>query len=362
MTLHTSTLPVWRAALAAALLCVLSGCAAGPAHVALPPGTQATAPALPPENAERLERLAAGRAGADLGGDYVLGNGDVITVKAFDLEDVNQRVRVDGNGNVTLPLLDSVPVAGHTVAQVQDDLTHRLGEYMYKPRVTVFVEEYRSQQVAVLGAVNRPGMISQTTKSATVSDLLSAAGGPTPEAGSRIVLVPVETRHGSTAGTLDGSPAGTASFDDSQLAGAVVIDTHETDEQIRRRFFDLPVRAGDLIWVPAAGKFIAEGWVAKPGVYPLTSGLTVRGAIATAGGLSFPASSAIRVYRAGVNGDTQMRQIDFEEVAALRSPDVFLREGDVVSVGASPVKLPAWAAYRLIADLVHLGMGIKVAP
>jgi polysaccharide export outer membrane protein len=285
----------------------------------------------------------------------------VIAVKAFDLEDVNQRVRVDGNGNIVLPLLDTVPVAGRTVAQVQDDLTHRLGEYMYKPRVTVFVEEYRSQQVAVLGAVNRPGMISQTSKSATVSDLLSAAGGPTPEAGSRIVLLPVEVRHGAI-GALDGSPAGVTSFDDSQLAGALVIDTHETDEQMRRRFLDLPVRAGDLIWVPAAGKFIAEGWVAKPGVYPMTSGLTVRGAIATAGGLSFPASSAIRIYRVGVNGDTQMRQIDFEEVAALRMPDVFLREGDVVSVGSSPVKLPAWAAYRLIADLVHLGMGIKVAP
>lgn len=364
MNLLPSTSPARRAGLATALLCVLSGCAAGPTHIAVPAGTLPAAMLAPAESAARLERLAAERAKAEATGDYLLGTGDVISVKAYDLDDVNQRVRIDGNGDITLPLLEIVPVAGRTVAQVQADLTRRLGEYMYKPRVTVFVEEYRSQQVAVEGAVHRPGNVGQTTRNATVSDTLSAAGGPTPDAGSRIILIPVESRHGAAVGLLNatGPDAATTFERDNMLDGAIVIDTHETEEQIRRQFLDLPVRPGDVLWIPPAGKFIADGWVEKPGVYSLTPGLTVRGAIATAGGLSFPASSAVRIYRPGANGETQMRELDYADVAALRTPDVYLREGDVVSVAASPTKLPAWVAYKMVADLVHLGMGLKVAP
>ena len=359
MTLFANKTIVPGAALAAALFCVLSGCAA-PGHVPVAP-TASLQPAVPSENTDRLDRLIAARNAADSAGDYILGPGDVVTVKAFDLDEVNQRVRVDGNGDITLPLLNTVPVAGHSVAQVQEDLTKRLGEYMFTPRVTVFVEEYRSQQVAVQGAVHHPGMVNQQNRSTTISDTLAAAGGPTPEAGSRIVLIPVESRHGAEIGILDASAA--TSPMDNQLAGAIVIDTHESDEQTRRRFLDLPVRAGDVIWVPMAGKFIAEGWLAKPGVYPLTSGLTVRGAIATAGGFTFPAKpSTVRIYHPGTDGITQMRQVNYSDVAALRSPDVFLHEGDVVSVAASPLKLPAWFMYRFIADMVHLGMGVKMAP
>ncbi len=345
--------------LTAALLCALTGCAAGPAHLTVSPSTTRPAPAVPAENAERLAQLEALRAQGDATGDYVLGTGDVIAVKAFDLEDVNQRVRIDGNGDITLPLLDTVSVAGQTVAQVQQDLTRRLGEYMFKPRITVFVEEYRSQQVSVEGAVHRPGNVSQTARNTTVTDVLSAAGGATAEAGTRMVLVPVESRRGAAVGFLGNAPPTEPAFD-QQLAGAIVIDTLETDAAVRRRFLDLPVRAGDVLWIPAAGKFIAEGWVAKPGVYALTPGLTVHGAIATAGGFSFPASAIVKVFRSGVNGETNVRQVNVGDVAALRSPDLFVREGDVVSVSASPVKLPAWVAYRLVADLVHLGMGLKV--
>src|SRR5206468_8204409 len=112
--------PSWRATLAATLLCALTGCAS---HVALPPGSAGNTPTVPAGNAERLRRLAESRASQAAAGDYVLGPSDVVSVKAFDLEDVNQKVRVDGNGDITLPLLNSVPVAGKTVAQVQDDLT-----------------------------------------------------------------------------------------------------------------------------------------------------------------------------------------------------------------------------------------------
>src|SRR5262245_50594589 len=99
------------AVLTAALFSMLSGCAA-PGHVPVP-RVASTQPAVPSENAERLERLIAARTAADAAGDYILGPGDVVSVKALDLDDLNQRVRVDGNGDIILPLLNTVPVAGH---------------------------------------------------------------------------------------------------------------------------------------------------------------------------------------------------------------------------------------------------------
>src|SRR6185369_12004905 len=89
-------------------------------------------------------------------GDYVLGEGDLISVKAYDLDDLNQRVRVENDGSVTLPLLNRVSVAGRTVSEVQADFTKRLGAFMFSPHVTVFVEEYRSQQVAVEAGPRQP--------------------------------------------------------------------------------------------------------------------------------------------------------------------------------------------------------------
>jgi polysaccharide export outer membrane protein len=285
-------------------------------------------------------------------------------VRAYDLEDLNQRVRVENDGSVNLPLLNRVSVAGRTVSEVQSDLTKRLGTFMFNPHVTVFVEEYRSQQVSVLGAVQRPGPISQTARNTTIREALSAAGGTTAEAGSRYYLLPAEHRVRADAqvietGLLDGSSVEGG----EELTNAVMVDTQEMDAETQRHFFNLPVRGGDVVVVPTRGRFIAEGWVEKPGVYPLNTGLTIRGAIATAGGLRFPASERnVRIYRPGPNGQTQMQQVDFSEVAALKSPDVFIHDGDVVKVSYSAVKLPPYIAYKLVADLFHLGAGIKVAP
>jgi hypothetical protein len=142
-----------------------------------------------------------------------------------------------------------------------------------------------------------------------------------------------------------------------------VIDSYETDEDTRRKFYDVPVRAGDMLWVPNQGKFIAEGWLEKPGIYTVTPGLTVRGAISAAGGLSFPAASdQIRIYRPGVNGETEMRQVDYNAIAALRTPDIYLREGDVLSVSSDPAKLPPYLAWKAMIEMVRFGAGVKVAP
>ena len=357
-----------RAALAVAALTVAAGCGAQRA-TAIPAALQspaAVAPAAPAAGGTApLTQLFEQRHNENQDNNYVLGEGDVITVRAYDLDDINQHVRVDSDGAIVLPLLNTVKVGGQTVAQVQQALTTRLGEFMYDPHVSVFVDEYRSQRISVLGAVQRPGPVSQTARNTSIREALSAAGGTTAEAGSRYYLLPAEQRvrldaQAIEARVLDGT-SGVAGGE--ELANAIMIDTQEMDAETQRRFFNLPIRGGDVLVVPIRGKFIAEGWVEKPGTYPLNPGLTLRGAIATAGGLKFPASErTMHIYRPGPNGQTQMQEVNFTAVSALQSPDVFIHDGDVVKVSYSMVKMPPYLFYRVITDLFHLGLGAKIVP
>jgi polysaccharide biosynthesis/export protein len=363
--MNFGTLRSTTPALGLAALALAAGCT--PASVASPKAAMAAAiapPAAAAGTTEPLGALFAQRHDENNDKDYVVGEGDVLAVKAFDMDELNQRVRVDGEGSVTLPLLNTVKVAGQTVSQVQQDLTKRLGEFMYDPHVSVFVEEYRSQLVSVLGAVQRPGPVSQIARNTTVREALSSAGGTTAEAGTRYYLLPAENRalndaQAAERSILDGSGVSGG----QELANAIMVDTQEMDADTQRRFFNLPVRGGDVVIVPQRGKFILEGWVEKPGTYPLNPGLTIRGAIATGGGLQFAASEHdVRIYRPGPNGQTQMTQVNYAQVSSLRSPDVYIHDGDVVRVSYSAAKLPPYLAYKVVADLFHLGLGVKMAP
>jgi polysaccharide export outer membrane protein len=353
------TLQMRQVAAAMAVSALVLGCAhrapvVPPTAAPTAGGLAITAAPLPTENAARLQQLMQQRRSQQSQGDYVLGEGDLLSVQAYDLPDINHKVRVEADGSVNLPLVNRVPVAGRTVAQVQADLTKRLGAYMFNPHVTVSVDEHRSQQVAVEGAVQTPGLVSQTVRNATVRDVLSAAGGTTPVAGSRIYLIPAETRVATAKVTENDAAA-----DSAYRTGAVMVDTAESDLATQRAFFGMPVRSGDVIVVPGSGNFIADGWFAKPGTYALRAGLTLRGAIATAGGLSFPADkTSIRIYQAGVNGQTSVRDVNFADIEAMKAPDVIIHDGDVVQVASTPAKLVPYGFYRFITEIVRVGMRV----
>jgi polysaccharide export outer membrane protein len=364
MKRETSTMQLRRVAVAIAVSTAVIGCAprtpAVPQPVAPTAGGLAiTAAPQHTDNLARLDRLTKQRRTQQSQGDYVLGEGDLISVRAYDLEDLNHKVRVENDGSVNLPLLNRVSVAGRTVAEVQNDLTKRLGAYMFNPHVTVFVEEYRSQQVAVEGAVQRPGLVSQTVRNATVRDVLSAAGGILPTAGSRLYLIPAETRVQVEARQLPPAANGAPSTDTTYSAEGIMIDTAESDATVQQAFFNMPVRSGDVIVVPASGNFIADGWVAKPGTYPLRSGLTLRGALATAGGLSFPADKAsIRIFQAGVNGTLSVRDVNYADIEAMKVPDVLIHDGDVVQVASTTVKLVPYSFYKFLTEIIRVGMRV----
>src|SRR5437867_3397302 len=350
-------LPAWRARLTAAALAGALGCAGGPTLLNVRFGaapTVASEPTPAPAVAARLERLRTDRGPGRGDGDYVLGRGDLLAVRAFDFDQLNQRVRVESDGTIRLPLLNTVPVGGRTLADVEHELTRRLGDYMYDPHVSVFVEEYRSQQVSVEGAVQKPGLINETGRNLTVLDSIAAAGGMTPEAGTIVTFMPTRVRQQAADGS---DPACGTSGQDAAVDGApVVVNTAELDDETRRAFFSMPVREGDVLRVQTAGNFYTTGWFDKPGAYPLHARLTLRAAIAEAEGFSFPAKTDdVHIYRAGPNGKTQLLRVNYDQIAALKAPDVVLRDGDVIDAAGSAAKMVPWAAYKFITTVVHIG-------
>src|SRR5882762_2649079 len=89
---------------------------------------------------------------------YLLGPDDQLEISGPELSDLpNKPVRIDGEGDIQVPLVGRIHVAGLTVQQTEQELNSVLSKYIRKPQVVVGVAEVRSQPVSILGAVNTPG-------------------------------------------------------------------------------------------------------------------------------------------------------------------------------------------------------------
>ena len=102
----------------------------------------------------------------------------------------------------------------------------------------------------------------------------------------------------------------------------------------------MPARPGDIIMVPGGGEVFIQGWVGKPGAYKITSGLTILGAVAAAGGTLFPADNgSIELIRTNNQGQKTSFVANLDAIKAGEQPDLPLREGDVIDVSSTGPKL-----------------------
>lgn len=91
---------------------------------------------------------------------YVLGPNDQITIKAFEVDEIGDRpYRVDGDGDVNLPLIGKVHAGGLSVAQFEDELVNKLKNIVRNPRVIVTIVQFRTEPVFFTGAFRAPGSI-----------------------------------------------------------------------------------------------------------------------------------------------------------------------------------------------------------
>jgi polysaccharide export outer membrane protein len=108
--------------------------------------------------------------------DYIIGNEDVLAIQVWKEPDLSRAFTVRPDGKITLPLVGDVKAAGLTPLELQKKLADSLGALMESPRVSVMVQEARSQRINVVGGVTRPGTYP-LAKPMTVLDALAVAGG-----------------------------------------------------------------------------------------------------------------------------------------------------------------------------------------
>lgn len=318
-------------------------------------------------NTERLVRVAQARSRVTSVTAHRIGPGDLLDVRVFNLPEMTRTVRVAADGSIQLPLIGVVQAQEKSPEELSALLVSILSTNLVRhPQVDVFVTEYTSQRVAVTGAVYKPGLYALTKDRYSILDVISEAGGLTKEAGSIVDFVPAEEGGVSTAFQMTGAGAKlpldprTGAPGNSQ---PIHVDLNELFANGNRTALDLPIVAGDVVYVPEAGSFTIEGWIDKPGTYPLTHDTTVLAALSTGGGPLLPAQlSKVQILRSQ-NGATSLREaqiVNLEEVRSGRASDVVLRSGDIVRVpGSAPLMVP-WGAYTFVKSLISIGASIPI--
>lgn len=198
------------------------------------------------------------------GDAYQLGANDVVRVTVYGQPDLSTTARISEKGTISLPVVGEVSIAGLTAREAERRLVTVLTQkdVVKAPQVGVFVEEFQSQRVSVVGQVAKPGVYA-ITRGGTVLDLISEAGGLNAEAGDIAILT--RARRGGEE--------------------RVVIDLRQVLEG-RSGAVEPRVSDGDRIFVPRMEQFYVYGEVKKPGAYRYERGMTVMQALAIAGGLS----------------------------------------------------------------------------
>lgn len=260
---------------------------------------------------------------------YRIGPGDVLDVRVFNKPQFSRDgVRVDGRGMIRMPLIEGeIQAACHTEAELAKDIATRYLEYLRNPQVDVFIRDYQSQPVAVLGAVRAPSRF-QLQRKVRLLELLSHVGGTTDNAGRSIQIV-----HTGMASICETSAQ--AQSDGSE---ASVLDNYNLNETMNGEEKANPyVRPGDIVSVPEAEQAFVVGNVLRPAAISLKERITVSRAIAMSGGtMPDTKSDRVRIVRQPPGSTTKTEIfVDLKAIDKQKAEDIVLQAGDIVDVPAS---------------------------
>ena len=261
---------------------------------------------------------------------YKIGPGDVLAIMVRKSPELSmEAVRVDQRGMIRIPMIDHEIAAGcRTENELATQIATLYLEYKKNPSVEVFVREFQSRPVAVIGAVNQPGQF-RLQRQVRLLEMISFAGGPSEKAG-RIVEV-IHTGAPNPCLNVDEEKAGTST------AGLGVYNLTET---LKGREGANPfVQPGDVVSLPDADQVFVVGHVFQPRSIALKEkDITVSRAIAMAGGPQRDAkTNRIRIVRQTDAGKQEMF-VDLKAIQSQRAPDVALLPNDIVEVGTSTGK------------------------
>jgi polysaccharide export outer membrane protein len=253
----------------------------------------------------------AAKSNGDPAGMAQLGPGDLVEINVYNVPELNTKARVSNSGDLYLPLVDYVHVAGLTLEEAQSVVEKRLeeGGFVRSPHVTIFVDEANSQGVTILGEVGKPGVYSDPADR-KLYELISEAGGFTENAARKIAVI----RRNQPEPIRVDLPRNLA----DDLSG------------------NIDIQPGDTINVPRAPIIYVVGDVGRPSGLLVNNGsLTVLQAIALAGGANHTAKlGAVRIIRKTPAGMTETR-VELKRMLEAKTPDITLEADDILFVPVS---------------------------
>lgn len=302
------------------------------------PGTVSTFPQAPsspvtsPE-ASTPSSLGSGPApGADQS-HYVISPGDVLDISVFGASDLSQKAVVNSGGNVYMPLINYVHVAGLHVedAQTAVEQTYLSNGILKTPHVSIVITSYASG-VVLMGEVVKPG-IYPIVGAGKLFDILAEAGGTSANAGQVVTI----THKGST---------------DSQT----VMLTSDPTKSLEA---NVPVQQGDTIIVSKAGVVYVVGEVNAPSGFLMDEKdqYTVMKVVAMAHGTTKLAkNSKARIVRRTPDGEKEI-PVPLDKILISKAPDMPMQSNDILFIPTNRGKM---AAARGADVAISLATGLTI--
>jgi len=265
--------------------------------------------------------------------EYKIGVLDLLEIKVLQDVNLSRSVRVDARGNISMPLINVVHVAGLSAYEAEQLIAAKLeADYLQNPQVSVFIKEFTSQRVTVQGVVKKAGLYDFQGQ-ATLLQAISMGGGLDVKADERAVKVIRQ---------LPGNKTETFVYD--LLA-------------IRKNNAPNPIlKGGDVVVVEEAEPITVEGAVVKAGIFYLSGNTSLMQVISQAGGLHDLADpSTIKVFSTQKNNKNAALEYDLEKIRDGKMVDPMLHAGDVVVVERSAGKSLVENVTRTLRGFIGFG-------
>jgi polysaccharide biosynthesis/export protein len=248
----------------------------------------------------------------------LLGPGDLLDIGVYNVPELTTKARIGSNGNIYLPLVDYVHLAGLTTEEAQDVIQKKLasGGFVRNPHVNIFVDEHASGNTSVLGEVARPGIYPMLGQQ-RLFDLISAAGGLNERAGRSVSIT-----H--------------RSHPDEPVVVPLSRNLSDHPES------NVLVFPGDTVIVRKADIVYVVGDVGRPSGFLMDNGrLTVLQAIALAGGTNKTAKlNGAKIIHRASSGMTET-PVQLKKILQSKAPDQPLEAEDILFVPNSAGKVAA---------------------
>lgn len=251
--------------------------------------------------------------------EYRIGPMDLLEIKVVELPELNLTVRVSGDGSITLPLLGRVELGGLSKDAAEQKIASMLQEkYVKNPQVSVFIKDYQSNRVALIGAVNKPGMYEIIGRMSLL-ELISKAGGFTENAGNEMFVM----REGKGG-----------------LKANLTIDLNDLIMN-GNQSLNIPLQPSDVINVPIDKiiQIFVWGEVKTPGALEVkySKKITLLQAIAQAGGTTDSAqkSGVVITRKDEKTGKETRLTANLNQIMKGQKPNIVLKDGDVIFVPVS---------------------------